>query len=278
MTSITPERLSTLFRPRSVALVGAANKSMFSNLAYRNLVEFGFAEHTYLVNRRGAETHGRPTVTSCARSARGRRRVDDGPAGRDAGGAVGRRRRRDPQRRRPVRRLRRGGEAGRAAQAELVAHAESLDMVLLGPNMLGFANFVDRIPVTAIPGLPTQHGPVALLSQSGASSSAMLDFASMMGIGMSYMVTLGNEAMITVGHALDFLVDDERTRAVAVFMETVRDRRRSLGRRAAPPTGAWRSWSSRPAAASSPPARPWPTPARWSATPRRSAPCSTTSA
>ena len=51
----------------------------------------------------------------------------------------------------------------------------------------------------------------------------MLDFASMMGIGMSYMVTLGNEAMITVGHALDFLVDDERTRAVAVFMETVRD-------------------------------------------------------
>jgi acyl-CoA synthetase (NDP forming) len=104
-----------------------------------------------------------------------------------------------------------------------VAHAEALDMVLLGPNMLGFANFVDRIPVTSVPGLPTEHGPVALLSQSGASSSAMLDFASMMGIGMSYMVTLGNEAMITVGHALDFLVDDGRTKAVAVFLETIRD-------------------------------------------------------
>src|SRR4051812_25145858 len=45
----------------------------------------------------------------------------------------------------------------------------------------------------------------------------------MMGIGMSYLVTLGNEAMITAGHVLDFLVDDGRSKAVAVFMETVRD-------------------------------------------------------
>jgi len=38
---ITAERLNRLLRPRSVALVGAANKSMFSLLAYRNLVKFG---------------------------------------------------------------------------------------------------------------------------------------------------------------------------------------------------------------------------------------------
>ncbi|MDT7775221.1 MAG: hypothetical protein QOC67_4145, partial [Pseudonocardiales bacterium] len=63
---IDPRRLDALFRPRSVAMVGAADKSMFSQLAYRNLVEFGFADRTYLVNRRGAETHGRSTVTSCA--------------------------------------------------------------------------------------------------------------------------------------------------------------------------------------------------------------------
>jgi acetate---CoA ligase (ADP-forming) len=66
-------------------------------------------------------------------------------------------------------------------------------------------------------------GPVALLSQSGASSAAMLEFASMVNVGLSYLVTLGNEAMITAGHVLDFLVDDPGTRAVAVFMETVRD-------------------------------------------------------
>ena len=63
---ITGQRLTSLFRPRSVALVGASDKSTFSMLAYRNLVEFGFDAHTYLVNRRGTQTHGRPTVTSCA--------------------------------------------------------------------------------------------------------------------------------------------------------------------------------------------------------------------
>jgi acyl-CoA synthetase (NDP forming) len=224
MLTITPERLSSLFRPRSVALVGAANKSAFSNLVYNNLVQFGFGDRVHLVNRRGAETHGRATVTSCQEigepvdvafmmvpQAGTLDALSDAASAGIRNAVV----------------LSSGygeaGDTGRAAQAELVAHAASLDMALLGPNMLGFANFVDRIPVTAIPGLPQEHGPVALLSQSGASSSAMLDFASMVGVGMSYMVTLGNEAMITAGHVLDYLVDDEHTRAVAIFMETVRD-------------------------------------------------------
>jgi len=63
--SITDQQLGSLLRPRSVALVGAADKSGFSQMAYRNLMEFGLGEHTYLVTRRGARTHGRPTVTSC---------------------------------------------------------------------------------------------------------------------------------------------------------------------------------------------------------------------
>ena len=54
------ERLTSLFRPRSVALVGASDKSTFSMLAYRNLVEFGFSAHTYLVNRRGTQTQAGP--------------------------------------------------------------------------------------------------------------------------------------------------------------------------------------------------------------------------
>ena len=223
-SEITGDRLTSLFRPRSVALVGASDKSTFSVLAYRNLVEFGFGDHTYLVNRRGAETHGRPTVTSCTQigepvdvaylmvpQAGTLAALDDAAAAGIRNACV----------------LSSGygeaGEAGRAAQAELAAHAAALGMVLLGPNHLGFANFVDRVPVASIPGLPKAGGPVALLSQSGASSSAMLDLATMVNVGLSYLVTLGNEAMITAGHVLDFLVDDPSTRAVAVFMETVRD-------------------------------------------------------
>ena len=224
VSQITSERLTSLFRPRSVALVGASDKSTFSLLAYRNLVEFGLGGRTHLVNRRGATTHGQPTVTSCARigepvdvaylmvpqAAMLDALHDAAEAGiRNAcvlssGYAE-------------------AGDAGRAAQAELVAHAASLGMVLLGPNHLGFANFTDGVPVCSVPGLPRHGGPVALLSQSGASSSAMLDFAAIANVGLSYLVTLGNEAMITAGHVLDFLVDDPETRAVAMFMETVRD-------------------------------------------------------
>ena len=45
-SQITGDRLTTLFRPRSVALVGASDKSTFSILAYNNLVQFGFSERT----------------------------------------------------------------------------------------------------------------------------------------------------------------------------------------------------------------------------------------
>ena len=221
---LTPDRLTSLFRPRSVALVGASDKSTFSLIAYRNLVDFGFADRTYLVNRRGAETHGQPTVTSCAQigapvdvaylmvpQAGMLDALADAAAAGITNAVV----------------LSSGygeaGEAGRAAEAELAARAESLGTVLLGPNHLGFANLTEGVPVCSIPGLPREPGPVALLSQSGASSAAMIDFAAMAGAGLSYLVTLGNEAMITAGHVLDFLVDDPGTRAVAIFMETVRD-------------------------------------------------------
>lgn len=223
-STITPQRLGSLFRPRRVALVGASDKSTFSRNAFANLVECGFGDRVHLVNRRGVEVHGRPSVASCAdigeevdvaflmvpRAGTLEAMSDAAAAG--IGNAVV---------------LSSGygeaGEAGRAAQAELVAHAETLGMTLLGPNHLGFANLVDQVPVTPVPGLPRTPGPVALLSQSGASSSAMVDFATSAGVGLSYIVTLGNEAMITAGHVLDFLVDDPHTRAVAIFMEAVRD-------------------------------------------------------
>ncbi|WP_433598208.1 acetate--CoA ligase family protein [Nocardia sp. CA-135953] len=223
-SDITPDRLRTLFRPRSVALVGASDKSMFSAIAYKNLVDFGFADHTFLVNRRGVDVHGQPSVPTCSDighevdvafmqvpQSGTLAALDDAAAAGIRNAVI----------------LSSGyGEAGadgRRAQQELVEHARSLDMLVLGPNHLGFANFVDQVPVTPVPGLPRTAGRVALLSQSGASSSAMVDFASMAGSDLSYMVTLGNEALITAGHVLDFLVDDEATKAIAIFMETIRE-------------------------------------------------------
>jgi acyl-CoA synthetase (NDP forming) len=222
--SITAQRLGSLLRPRSVALVGAADKSGFSRMAYHNLVEFGLGEHTYLVTRRGTPAHGRPTVTSCTQipepvdvafmmvpRAGTLHALNDAAAAGIRHALV----------------LSSGyadaGPAGQRAQAELVAHAEELGILLAGPNHLGFANFVDQIPVTAIPGLPHAAGPVALVSQSGMAASAMVDFATMTGAGLSYLVTVGNEAMLTAGHVLHYLAGDEPTKTIALFLETIRD-------------------------------------------------------
>lgn len=235
-TGVSPERLGALLRPRRVALVGASDKSDFSRMAYRNLVEFGLASRTHLVSRRGSPAHGRATVTSCTQIAE---QVDvafmmvpqeatlDALADVAAAGI------------RHALVLSSGyadaGEAGRRAQEDLIARARALGVLLAGPNHLGFANFVDQVPVTAIPGLPHAAGPVALVSQSGMGASAMLDFATMTGTGLSYLVTVGNEAMITAADVLGFLAGDPHTRAVALFLETIRDRDRfaAAARRAA---------------------------------------------
>ena len=221
---ITAERLGSLLRPRSVALVGAADKSCFSQIAYRNLVEFGLGDHTHLVTRRGAPAHGRPTVTSCTQIPEPvdlafmmvpRARMLDALNDAAAAGI------------RQALVLSSGyadaGPAGQRAQAALVSHAEELGILLAGPNHLGFANFVDQIPVTAIPGLPRTAGPVALVSQSGMAAGAMLDFATMTGVGLSYLVTVGNEAMLTAGHVLHHLAGDGHTKTIALFLETIRD-------------------------------------------------------
>lgn len=223
-SEITSERLASLFRPRSIALIGASDKSSFSHQAYTNLKELGFADRTYLVNKRGAVTHGVQTYTSCAelpeqvdvgyfmvpQSATLEAMTEAAQAGiKNAvilSSGYGE-----------------AGAAGKAAEQELVAHAQSLGMVLLGPNHLGFINIVDQIPVASLSNIPRTSGSVALLSQSGASSAAMLDFAKIADVGLSYAITLGNEAMITAGHVIDFMVDDPSTKAIAVFLETIRD-------------------------------------------------------
>jgi acyl-CoA synthetase (NDP forming) len=237
---ITPERLRSLFRPRNVALVGASEKSNFSRGTYANLRAFGFADRTFLVNARGAETHGQATYTSCAAvvGATGQA-VDlahmmvpqaatlDALAEAAASGV------------RNAVVLSSGyaetGADGRAEQERLVERAHELDVALLGPNMLGFVNFVDQLAVMPGPVPVAPAGSVALLSQSGASAAAMSDFATQAGVGLSYLVTLGNEAMITAGHVIDFLVEDESTKAIAVFLEAIRDpeRFRAAARRAA---------------------------------------------
>lgn len=220
-----PSRASidALLNPRTIALIGASDKSTFSTLLHDNLVRAGLDDRTFLVNPRRPEVHGRATFASCVAVGQAIDLVHvmvpaaaTADALRDAAAAGAR----------AAIVLSSGwsemGREGRRRQDELVALAEELGIAMLGPNVLGVINAHAGIPAMALSDPPTDAGPVALISQSGASCGAMKEFTAMAGVGLSHVLTVGNEAMVTVGHLVDALIDDDQVRAVAIFMESIK--------------------------------------------------------
>src|SRR4030095_2459316 len=112
------------------------------------------------------------------------------------------------------------GAEGKALQQEGGRIAREHDLALLGPNCLGYLNYGHR--VGAMPGVPAnklRRGGVGIASQSGACGNLMLTYAIRQGIGLSAMISSGNEAVLSVNDAIEYLIDDQNTHVVAVFME-----------------------------------------------------------
>jgi acyl-CoA synthetase (NDP forming) len=102
-----------------------------------------------------------------------------------------------------------------------------LGVTCVGPNCLGFVNVVDRapawagmMPVRLIP------GAVAIVSQSGATASEIATYAATQNIGLSHIISTGNEAMVDAIAMSSAVLEDERVRALAIFTESIRDAQR----------------------------------------------------
>ncbi len=115
------------------------------------------------------------------------------------------------------------GTAGAAAQERVRAAAAVHNIRLLGPNCLGFINFVDRAWVWTTPvKAPSKSSGVGIVSQSGATAHFLTTLAHQQDVGVSYAISTGNEADLDGAAFVDFLIDDASTRAIAVFAETFR--------------------------------------------------------
>jgi acyl-CoA synthetase (NDP forming) len=116
------------------------------------------------------------------------------------------------------------GADGKDAQAKLSQLAMKDDLAIIGPNTMGFINVTDGIALmqSALPGLPLA-GDVGLVTQSGALAGATTNYCQPHRIGLSKVIALGNEAVIGVADAIDYLVSDPHTRAIAVMMEAIRE-------------------------------------------------------
>ncbi len=116
------------------------------------------------------------------------------------------------------------GEEGARRQAELIAAAGS--MRILGPNTIGLVNITDRIVLSASGALEMDHfpsGAISLVSQSGGILGSLLARASARGIGLAKMISTSNEVDLELADFIDWLVDDEATKVIALYVETVRD-------------------------------------------------------
>ena len=112
----------------------------------------------------------------------------------------------------------------RRLRTSLIAAAASHGIVILGPNCLGFLNTAARAaPYALTVPLPLTTGPVGIALQSGALASVLLAFARAHAIGVSTVASLGNEAMITTADMLDYLVADEQTKVICMFLEEIGD-------------------------------------------------------
>jgi len=111
--------------------------------------------------------------------------------------------------------------------SELNQLARHHGMYLLGPNCLGFQR--PRAGLNAsVAGPMATPGPLALVSQSGALTSSILDWASQNAIGFSTVVSLGPNTSVDIAQVLDFLASDQQTHSIVVYLEGISNSRRFM--------------------------------------------------
>ena len=130
-------------------------------------------------------------------------------------------------------------EAGAVAlQDRLLARAREHRVRLLGPNSMGVINVSDRVALSVNAALEVPElkpGWLGVLSHSGGMLGTLLSRGQARGIGFSKLVSVGNEADLGIAEIGEMLVDDPATRAILLFLETIRraDRFEAMTRRAA---------------------------------------------
>jgi acyl-CoA synthetase (NDP forming) len=222
------ERLSALFTPASIAIVGASETSSWARNLVRS-ISLGPGTRTVVpVNPKYPEQFGRPAVASLRDL---REPVDlafvlvgpdkvEGVLEDAASAGV----------RNAV--VLAGGysEAGAAdRQRSLAAKAEELDITVLGPNTIGYLNARQGFAPWAV----ATHsaplaGPLGAVFESGSMARATFEFAQAHGVGSSIWASVGNGVVVDSLDVMEYLVADEGTRAIMMFLETIKDSERFL--------------------------------------------------
>src|ERR1700674_1767089 len=114
------------------------------------------------------------------------------------------------------------GPEGAALEQQIQQQLRRGTMRLIGPNCLGIMNPAIGLNATFARGMP-KAGNVAFLSQSGALTTAILDWSQREEVGFSAIVSTGSMLDVGWGDLIDYFGDDPHTHSILVYMESVGD-------------------------------------------------------
>lgn len=231
MTRGRSEELDELFRPSSVAVVGASNKpGKLGTSLFRNIIQAGFKGVVYPVNPSSKSVSGVRCYSS----------ISDLPETPDLGvvivpaPAVGE----------VVEELGKSGSrgvvvissgfrevggAGVALEADIVRRAAKYKMSVVGPNCFGVINTAPDVSLnsTFSESLPPR-GNIGFVSQSGALCAGILAYGVTERIGFSRFVSVGNRAGVDEDDLLHSLGKDDATKVILLYVESLVDGRHFL--------------------------------------------------
>ncbi len=213
--------LNYLFRPSSIAVVGASrNREKIGNIIMRNLLA-SFRGKVYPVNNKAEKIENLPSYKS----------LKDVPGSVDLAiisvprdyavqvmeDAV------EKQVKAAIvitAGFKEVGEEGAKLEEQLVSVARKGGIRFLGPNTMGIIS-PDYNGTFAYANVP--RGNIALVVQSGGVGAYMLDWAQRTRTGISFLVSMGNQADVKEYEVIDYLSRDPETRAIFVYLEGVSD-------------------------------------------------------
>lgn len=218
-----PTNLDAIFRPRSVAVIGASRRpGSIGWQVLHNLVAGGFEGKVFPVNPNADVLHS----IKCYRSVRA---IDDAvdlavitipkegvPAAieqcaKKGVGAVvvitaG---------------FKETGAEGALAEARMLAAARKAGLRLVGPNCMGIQNTALDVRLNAsFSRTFAQPGPVAFVSQSGAMGEALLAHADHINLGVSMFVSMGNRADVSANDLIEHWGRDPAIRCILLYLES----------------------------------------------------------
>ncbi len=223
--------LESLFRPRSLAVIGASDKSgSVGHVVWKNLKDGGFPGPMWPVNSKHATIAGGPAWAD----------VESLPGVPDLAVIC------TPAATVPELITQLGRKGTRAAivmsaglkQPWPAATGESIEQAMLdaakpyllrilGPNCIGALVPGIQLNASFAPG-SAMAGTLAFVTQSGALATAMLDWANERTIGFSHFISLGDSADVDFGDVLDYLASDPGTRAILLYAESVKAARKLM--------------------------------------------------